>query len=65
MTQEITTIKQQAEDARTLYRMGFITREEAAKAIEPYKQAFNAKSKELAKKYRMKPQLFSLAGYLR
>ena len=48
-----------------MYRLGAITREEAAERIKPYADAFNAKSKEIAKKYHQKPGRFSLAAYLR
>lgn len=41
------------------------TREEAVERIKPYADAFNAKSKEIAKKYHQKPGRFSLAAYLR
>lgn len=57
--------RQKALEAKYLYNAGVITREEAAEMIEPYKNLFNQKSKELAKKYGMKPKKFSLAAFLR
>ncbi|MBQ6554473.1 MAG: hypothetical protein IJR45_01020 [Firmicutes bacterium] len=65
MTDEIATLKQQADEAKVLYRLGHITRAEAEKMIAPYKEAFNKKSKEIAAKYNMRPKLFSVAAFLR
>lgn len=58
-------LRMQAEQARAEYRRGMITREEAKKRIDPFKIAFEAKSKELAKKYGLRAQKFSLTAYLR
>lgn len=58
-------LRMQAEQARAEYRRGMITREEAKKRIDPFKVAFEAKSKELAKKYGLRAQKFSLTAYLR
>ncbi len=58
-------LRMQAEQARAEYRRGMITREEAKQRIEPFRIAFEAKSKELAKKYGRRPQKFSLTAYLR
>lgn len=65
MDLETKALKDAAEYARMLYRLGAITREEAAERITPYADAFNTKSKEIAKKYGQKPGRFSLAAYLR
>lgn len=65
MNPEIKALKDTAENARMMYRLGAITREEAAERIKPYADAFNAKSKEIAKKYNQRPSRFSLAAYLR
>lgn len=65
MTKEIETLKMKADGARSLYRCGRITRKEAMEDIQPYADAFNEKSKEIAKKYGMRPKLFSVASYLR
>ena len=61
----IDTLRLNAESARAAYRRGDITRAEAQKEIMPYAEAFNAKSKELAIKYKQKPKLFNITGYLR
>lgn len=58
-------LRMQAEQARAEYRRGMITREEAKKRIDPFKVAFEAKSKDLAKKYGLRAQKFSLTAYLR
>ena len=58
-------LRMEAEQARAEYRRGLITREEAKKRIDPFKVAFEAKSKELAKKYGLRAQKFSLTAYLR
>ena len=58
-------LRMQAEQARAEYRRGMITREEAKKRIDPFKVASEAKSKELAKKYGLRAQKFSLTAYLR
>lgn len=65
MNPEIKALKDTAENARMMYRLGAITREEAARRIQLYADAFNAKSKEIAKKYNQRPGRFSLAAYLR
>jgi uncharacterized protein YegL len=61
----IEEVKRQAEDARRQYRLGIITRDQAAERIAPYAEAFNLKSKELAAKYDCRAKAFSLASYLR
>lgn len=65
MKENIAYLKQQAEEARTLYRSGAITREEAIKQIKPYMKIFNEVSLEKAKQYHLKPQRFSINAYLR
>ena len=65
MTQEMATLKREADTARMLYHLGQITREEARESINPYKEAFNKKSKEIAAKYNVRPKMFSLAAFLR
>lgn len=57
--------KEKAFEARILYNMGAITRKEAEQMIAPYKAVFNKKSKELAEKYHVRPQRFSIAAFLR
>ena len=58
-------LRMEAEQARAEYRRGIISREEAKRRIEPFRVAFEAKSKELAKKYGLRAQKFSLTAYLR
>lgn len=58
-------IKEQAFIARDSYKAGFISREEAKRLIMPYINAFNDKSKEIAKKYNMKPKTISFIGFCR
>jgi hypothetical protein len=58
-------LRMEAEQARAEYRKGLISREEAKKRIDPFRVAFEAKAKELAKKYGVRPQKFSLTAYLR
>ena len=65
MNEAIESLKMDADQARTLYRMGKISRAEAKERIDPYATAFNERSRELAKKYNQRPKLFSLVGYLR
>lgn len=50
---------------RFLYLTQQITREEAKRQIKPYEEFFNAKSKELAKKYNQRPKLFSFSNFMR
>lgn len=58
-------LKNRAFDARESYKSGLITREEAKDDIKPYIDVFNKRSKEIAKKYGMKPKTITLAGFLR
>ena len=62
MTNEI---KEVAEKGRVLYNSGQISRDEAVEMITPYINACNEKSKELAKKYNMKPKKITFAQYIR
>ncbi|MDR2833841.1 MAG: hypothetical protein LBV67_09005 [Streptococcaceae bacterium] len=65
MKVETFELKQQAEQARTLYRIGKLSRNEAKEQIEPYVTAVNKKSVEIAKKYNQKPRLVSVIGFMR
>lgn len=65
MNQDIERLKVEAEGARVLYRAGRISRAEAMEAIGPYAEAFNKKSKELAKKYGQRPRLFQVSSFFR
>lgn len=58
-------LKSVAENARSLYRSNLITREEAKERIEPFIEAYNKKSKEIAKKFNQKPKTISIISFLR
>lgn len=58
-------IKVKAFEAKESYRAGFITREEAKELITPYIEAFNNKSREIARKYGMKAKTITFAGFVR
>lgn len=55
----------EAETARAMYRAGQITRAEAEFKIQPYADAYNKRSKELAKEFGVRHKPFSIIGYLR
>lgn len=61
----IEEIKTTAFEARALYRMGQISRAEAAIRIKPYIDAFNAKAVEIARKYNMRAKKIYFAGFVR
>jgi hypothetical protein len=61
----IEELKSKAEQAKFLYRTRQITREEAQAEIVPYLEQFNIKSKEVAKKYGVKPKLVNFVGWIR
>lgn len=65
MTIEMEALKRRAEEGRTLYRQGVISRDEAKKMVIPYIEAFNKKSAEIAKKYGMRPKKISFAIFMR
>lgn len=54
-----------AEKTKFLYKTGAITRREAKEMIKPFEEAFNRKSKEIAKKYNVKAKLFNFNAYMR
>ncbi|MGF2053650.1 hypothetical protein [Vagococcus fluvialis] len=54
-----------AEEARRSYRSNLINRDEAVKQINPFIEAYNKKSKEIAKKYNQRPKTISVASFLR
>ena len=62
---EIEKEKRLAEENRALYRLGEVSRDEAKKYIMPYIDAFNQKSTEIAKNYKMSPQKISFAKFCR
>lgn len=65
MTTEIQNLKNQADEYKFLYKTNQVSRNEAAEMIMPYIEAFNARSKEIAKKYNMKPKTTTFAAYIR
>lgn len=64
-TMNIEEIKSTAFEARALYKIGMITRAQAAEKIKPYIEAFNAKATEIARKYNMKAKKISFASFVR
>ena len=62
---ELNAVKEIAEDARYLYIIGKITRKEALAKITPFINAFNEKSKTIAKKYNQRAKTISFATYVR
>ena len=58
-------MRAEAEATRALYKAGRISHEEAKRRIGPYAEAFNEKSRELARKYNQRAKLFSFASYMR
>jgi hypothetical protein len=65
MTHESRTLLLRAQEARALYNIGKINREQAKDEIEPYITLFNKKSKEIAKKYNQRPRLISFSTFIR
>lgn len=58
-------IKARAFEARDSYKACLITRLEAKEMIMPYIKLYNEKSKQIAKKYNMKPRYISFVGFIR
>ena len=58
-------MKAKAFEAKDLYRMNLISRNEAKELIMPYINAFNSKSAEIAKKYNMRAKIISFAEFVR
>lgn len=65
MNVEVQNLKKNAEEFKALYRIKEVSRDQAKENIMPYIDAFNSKSKEIAKKYGMKPQTISFAKFIR
>lgn len=56
----------EAMNYKVLYNSGKCTREEAKEHIMPYLDFVNSKSKEIAKKYNMKPKpIVSFVSFIR
>ena len=65
MKDSVALLKEQADIASIEYRYNKISREQAKKCIMPYINVANEKSKELAKKYNMKPKLIDFNSFVR
>lgn len=63
--EEFEKAKEKALRARFLYNTGQITFKEAEEMMEDFKQIFNKRSAEIAKKYNQKPQKFSVKMFIR
>lgn len=62
---EVRELKASAETARAKLLYGVIDYKTAKEMTEPYIEAVNAKSKEIAKKYNVRPKLVSVKVFLR
>lgn len=58
-------IKTAAFEARALYKIGAISRTEAASRIKPYIEMFNSKAIEIARKYNLRAKKLSFASFVR
>jgi hypothetical protein len=65
MNKTVEQLKNEAEAGRALYRKGEIERKEALAMVNPYIEAVNAKSAEIAKKYNMRPKKVNATSFLR
>jgi hypothetical protein len=65
MNEQLKALKERADKARILYNQNLITRAEAHAEILPYIEAFNNKSKQIAKKYRVTPKTINFASFVR
>lgn len=65
MQADIKLLLEKASQARYLYGLGKITREEAEKEIKPYLDLANQRGKEIAKKYGGRFTPITLVGFLR
>ena len=57
--------KERAFRARAMYRAGAMTREEAVRETEGFAREFDAKARELARKYGVSAQRFSFSAFCR
>lgn len=55
----------EAMQAKALYNVGAISEKESKKRVAEYAQYFNELSRATAKKYGVKPKLFSFASFMR
>lgn len=58
-------LKMRADAAKANLYLGAITYDEAKEAVKPYVEAFNKKSKEIAKKYNQRPRTITVSKFLR
>lgn len=65
MTNDIKELKECAENARRLYRLGKFNIVVVKALIKSYLEAVNAKSIELPQKYNQKPKKVSFYAYVR
>lgn len=65
MNSEARELLVKAQKAKALYSIGKLNRSQARAEIDPYIQAFNNKSKEIAKKYNQRPKLMSFSQFVR
>lgn len=65
MNNETKALKDKAYIAKFELMHGEITYKEALEMVKPYIDAVNAKSKEIAKKYGMRPKLVNVKSFLR
>lgn len=65
MTATIEILRNTAQNAKSEYSFGMISREQAKEKIQPYLDAVNEKSKEISKKYNKKHKDVSFIGFIR
>jgi meiotically up-regulated gene 157 (Mug157) protein len=65
MDEQIQVLKNRADSARILYKQNIINRKAAEILITPYIDAFNEKSKSVAKRFNMRPKLLNFSSYIR
>ena len=58
-------LRQLSNDVRKLYLSRKITREEAKEELKEFVKFYNETSKNIAKKYGMKPHVFCFAAFMR
>ncbi|MEB3103107.1 hypothetical protein [Ferviditalea candida] len=57
--------RKKALEARDLYNLGRINFKQAEEMMAEYREIFNARAVEIAKKYGQKPQKFSVKMYIK
>jgi len=61
----IKKLRQEAEEAKFLYNVGQIDREEAKRRIQPWLDEANKRAEKIAKKYGTKHRKFGFVGFVR